>query len=99
MLLSITESARRLGIGKTRVFELLKAEELHAVRLGGRTLIPIAELERFVAQLPPRTRGHSPRVASRDAARRLADSVDWQRMTAAPPPRRRRRQQQAKARA
>ena len=99
MLLSITESARRLGIGKTRVFELLKAEELHAVRLGGRTLIPIAELERFVAQLPPRTRSHSPRAASRDAARRLADSADWQRMTAAPPPRRRRRQQQAKARA
>jgi excisionase family DNA binding protein len=98
MLLSITESARRLGIGKTRVFELLKAEELHAVRLGGRTLIPIAELERFVAQLPPRTRSHSPRAASRDA-RRLADSADWQRMTAAPPPRRRRRQQQAKARA
>ena len=56
LLLSVAESARRLGIGKTRFFELLKAEELHAVRLGGRTLIPIAELERFVAQLPPRER-------------------------------------------
>ena len=98
MLLSIMESARRLGIGKTRVFELLKAEELHAVRLGGRTLIPIAELERFVAQLPPRTRSHSLRAASRDAARRLADSADWQRMTAARPSRRS-RQQQAKVRA
>ena len=64
LLLSVAESAHRLGIGKTRFFELLKAEELHAVRLGGRTLIPIAELERFVAQLPPRTRNHSPRAAS-----------------------------------
>ena len=65
LLLSVAESARRLGIGKTRFFELLKAEELHAVRLGGRTLIPIAELERFVAQLQPRTRrSHSPRAAS-----------------------------------
>jgi excisionase family DNA binding protein len=54
LLLSIAESARRLGIGKTRFFELLKAEELHAVRLGGRTLIPVVELERFVAALPPR---------------------------------------------
>ena len=66
LLLSVAESAHRLGIGnyKTRFFELLKAEELHAVQLGGRTLIPIAELERFVAQLPPRTRSHSPRAAS-----------------------------------
>src|SRR5262249_19491458 len=30
-LLSVAESAHRLGIGKTRFFELLKAEELHAV--------------------------------------------------------------------
>jgi excisionase family DNA binding protein len=85
MLLSITESARRLGIGKTRVFELLKTEELHAVRLGGRTLIPIAELERFVAQLPPRPRSHSPRAACRDAARRLADSAGgWRRRRGRP---------------
>ena len=61
LLLSVAESAHRLGIGKTRFFELLKAEKLHAVRLGGRTLIPIAELERFVAQLPPRTRSPQPR--------------------------------------
>ena len=35
LLLSVAESAHRLGIGKTRFFELLKAEELHAVQLGG----------------------------------------------------------------
>ena len=52
LLLSIAESARRLGIGKTRIFEILKAEQLHAVRLGGRTLIPIAELERFRGAAP-----------------------------------------------
>jgi excisionase family DNA binding protein len=72
LLLSVAETARRLGIGKTRFFELLKAEELHAVRLGGRTLIPIAELERFVAQLPPRTRSHSEtkKIATRRSLRR-----------------------------
>src|SRR5262245_9259990 len=98
MLLSITESARRLGIGKTRVFELLKAEELQAVRLGGRTLIPIAELERFVAQLPPRTRSHSPRAASRAARRLAASAGGCRQITPVTPTRRRARQQASRAR-
>jgi excisionase family DNA binding protein len=55
LLVSTRESARRLGIGKTTFFELLKNGRIKAVRLGGRTLVPPAELERFTASLPRRT--------------------------------------------
>jgi excisionase family DNA binding protein len=54
LLVSTRESARRLGCGKTKLFELLKTEQIQAVRFGGRTMIPTAELERFASMLPPR---------------------------------------------
>jgi excisionase family DNA binding protein len=56
LLTTTSESARRLGIGRTKLFELLKNERLHAVRLGRKTLIPVAELERFASALPPRNK-------------------------------------------
>jgi hypothetical protein len=61
LLLSVAESAHRLGIGKTLFFSCLRPKSF--MRFGLAELIPIAELERFVAQ--PRTRSHhSPRAAS-----------------------------------
>jgi excisionase family DNA binding protein len=54
LLISTREGARRLGIGKTTFFDLLKDGRIEAVRLGGRTLIHPAELERFAAALPRR---------------------------------------------
>ena len=54
LLATTHEAARRLGIGRTKLFELLKEDRLHAVRLGRKTLIPIAELESFAAALPAR---------------------------------------------
>jgi len=56
LLTTTHESARRLGIGRTKLFELLKDKRLTAVRLGRKTLIPVAELERFAAALPKRNR-------------------------------------------
>jgi excisionase family DNA binding protein len=53
LLVSTREAARRLGIGKTSLFHLLKTE-LGSVRLGGRTMIPVSELQRFAAALPRR---------------------------------------------
>jgi excisionase family DNA binding protein len=53
LLVSTREAARRLGIGKTNLFHLLNTE-LGAVRLGGRTMIPVSELQRFAAGLPRR---------------------------------------------
>jgi excisionase family DNA binding protein len=54
LLTTTHEAARRLGIGRTKLFELLKEDRLRAVRLGSKTLIPVAELENFAATLPLR---------------------------------------------
>jgi excisionase family DNA binding protein len=58
--LTTAEAARSLGIGKTKLFELITSGALPAVRLGGRTLVRRDDLEAFTARLPrwaPRGRG------------------------------------------
>lgn len=52
--LTTSDAARSLGIGKTKLFELIAAGQLPAIRLGGRTLISRQDLEAFVAALPRR---------------------------------------------
>ncbi len=47
------ETARALGIGLTRLDEILKSRELPCIRLGRSTLIRRGDLEAFVASLPP----------------------------------------------
>jgi excisionase family DNA binding protein len=54
LLVSTKNAWRALGIGKTKGFELLRTRKLGAVRIGRKTLIPVAELERFAASLPRR---------------------------------------------
>jgi excisionase family DNA binding protein len=49
---SPVEAAKVLGIGRSTIFNLLAHGELVAVKLGTRTLIPTAELERYLASLP-----------------------------------------------
>lgn len=50
--LTTAEAARALGIGKTKLFELIAKGDLPALRLGGRTLVRREDIEAFVAQLP-----------------------------------------------
>jgi excisionase family DNA binding protein len=66
LLVSTAEGARRIGVGKTKFFELLKEEQIKAVRIGRRTLIPTAELDRFVAGLPVRGTLNVARIKSVD---------------------------------
>jgi excisionase family DNA binding protein len=54
LLVTTKEAWQSLGIGRTRFFEILSEGQIQAVRLGRKTLIPIAALEAFVAALPPR---------------------------------------------
>ena len=48
LLLRPEEAARVLGIGRSKVYELLAAGELPVVRIGRATRIPAAALQRWV---------------------------------------------------
>lgn len=51
--LSPAEAAAALGVGRTTLFKLIRSGEINAKKSGGRTIIPVAELQRFVDALPP----------------------------------------------
>lgn len=44
----IPEACRRLGIGSTSLYELIKAREINTIKIGTRTLVPEAELQKFI---------------------------------------------------
>ena len=46
------EAAAALGIGKTKMWELLKCGEITALKVGVITVIKHDELERFISTLP-----------------------------------------------
>ena len=52
LLVSIREAQRQLGgIGKTALYGAIKRYDIRLVRLGGRSMVPAAELDRVVAEL------------------------------------------------
>jgi hypothetical protein len=56
LLVSIREARRQLGdIGTTAFYDAVKRHNIQLVKLGGRSLVPMAEIERVVAEL--RTKG------------------------------------------
>lgn len=50
--LNIRDACAAIGIGRTKLYELINDGELDARALGGRTVIPAASLEKLVANLP-----------------------------------------------
>jgi len=52
--LSPTQAARRLGIGRSAFYELMNRRKIEARKLGSRTIITVAEVDRFLASLPLR---------------------------------------------
>jgi excisionase family DNA binding protein len=48
---SVSVAAKRLSIGRTMFFKLLKEGKIQACRLGCRTLIAESELQRFAATI------------------------------------------------
>lgn len=55
-VVSVTEAASILGIGRNLCYEAIRRGEVPAIRIGKRVLIPIAALERLLesARLGPR---------------------------------------------
>ena len=51
LLFGVGDAARILGIGRTALYGLIGTGRLATVKLGRRTLIHRAELERFAAEL------------------------------------------------
>ncbi len=47
------EFCKRNSIGKTKFFELVKADAFRVVRLDGRVMIPADSEEEWLAKLPP----------------------------------------------
>jgi len=44
----IPEACRRISVPRTRMFQLIKDGQIVPIKVGGRTLIPESELQRFV---------------------------------------------------
>ena len=51
LLLTPTEAARALGIGRSKLYKLLKSGELQSVRIGACRRIPTDALSDLVARL------------------------------------------------
>ena len=50
--MSVEETATALGIGKTILYEIMRRPDFPAIKCGRRTIIPVSELERWLAAQP-----------------------------------------------
>lgn len=55
LLVQIPVAARMLGIGRTKVYELVSAGELELVHIGCRALVPVDSVQSFSDQLRSRS--------------------------------------------
>ena len=50
LLLSVPEVAKTLGLGRTKVYELIACEGLPVVRFGRAVRVPVASLQQWIEQ-------------------------------------------------
>ena len=50
-LLNMTEASKRLGIGKTKLYELVRDEKIRTVKIGKSRRVPPSEIARLVEEL------------------------------------------------
>lgn len=50
LLVGVNEGFRAIGIGRTKGYELLRQNKLKSVSIGGRRLLRISDLEKFVEE-------------------------------------------------
>lgn len=51
LLLKVNEAASQVGIGRTKIYELIDAGELQLVHIGRSARVPQASVDRYVARL------------------------------------------------
>lgn len=51
LLVRPEDAARMLGLGRIKVYELMRSGALRSVRVGGLRRVPVAALDEFVASL------------------------------------------------
>jgi excisionase family DNA binding protein len=52
LAITIHEAVKVTGLSRSRIYEALRRQELTALKAGRRTLIPVADLEAYLASLP-----------------------------------------------
>lgn len=50
LALSVDDTAKALGIGATLAWRLIRDKKLKAVKIYGRTVVPVTEIEAFLAR-------------------------------------------------
>jgi excisionase family DNA binding protein len=48
--LTVRDFAARLGVSESHIWKLLRENQLAAIRIGRRTLLPTSEIDRLLAQ-------------------------------------------------
>jgi excisionase family DNA binding protein len=51
LLLTVTETARRIGLGRTVTYDLIRRGELRSLKIGGSRRVAAADIEEFVLRL------------------------------------------------
>lgn len=44
----IPDACRRLGVGRSSLYELIKSGELRSIKIGSRTLIPETDIQKLI---------------------------------------------------
>ena len=56
LLLRPTEAAEAIGIGRSKIYELLASGEIPAIRIGGSLRVPVDTLKAWIASRLPESR-------------------------------------------
>jgi excisionase family DNA binding protein len=51
LLLTVTEAAHRIGLGRTVTYDLIRRGELRSLKIGGSRRVATADIEEFVNRL------------------------------------------------
>jgi excisionase family DNA binding protein len=59
LLLTVVEAAHQLGLGRSKLYELLAAGDIESVHIGKARRVPREALERYVGELRSQAKGQT----------------------------------------